>query len=134
MISRSVLRGLMALGLFVCAGNVAWAQRPAHYFPLHQPLSPYLYYSAINTTGLPNYYTYIRPQTQFRAFLERRVSENLRGGETGGRIRLDENRVAEIVARQLEVRETTGLGATALHGTYMDYSHYFSQPATRRRN
>jgi hypothetical protein len=123
--SRYLRHVLLSVGFLLMTSATAWAQRPAHYYPLHAPLSPYLYYSAINTTGLPNYYTYIRPAQRFQSYLERRPTDLARL-ET--RVRLDESRVAEMIQRHLEVRETTGLGAPATPATFMDYSHYFSRP------
>jgi hypothetical protein len=120
----------LVAGLFLASGGVARAQRPAHYFPVRPPLSPYLYYSAVNTTGLPNYYTYIRTTQQFQSFLDRsraqigRIENRLRLGDTGG--------VSDEAARQVELRETTGYGSPAVPGTFMEYSHYYSIRPGRR--
>jgi hypothetical protein len=130
MIANPLRVGLVAAGLFLLAGTSAWAQRPAHYYPLRQPISPYLFYSAINTTGLPNYYTYVQPRLQFQTFLER---TRLLTGRFDDRNRLGEIRLSPTPpTRVLEVRETTGYGAPALPGTFMEYSHYYSITPGRR--
>ncbi|MGE0756004.1 MAG: hypothetical protein AB7F89_19980 [Pirellulaceae bacterium] len=121
--------GLMAL-LFLSGSQAVYGQRPAHYAPSRPVLSPYFFYSAINTTGLPNYYTYVRPAIQFEAFLQR---SNVMAGRADTRSRLTDGEVTSIVERQLRLRETTGAGAPALPGNYMDLSHFYGTSATGTR-
>jgi hypothetical protein len=120
---------VLALGLLLMTGSAAWAQRSPHYSPVRPPISPYLYYSAINTTGLPNYFTYVRPAIQFQAFTQRRAFD----ARLETRVRMDDERVTGIVERQLRLRETTGLGAPAVAGTFMDFSHYYPPSGVVRR-
>lgn len=129
--------GVAVVGLFLGLSSEASAQRPAHYRPIRPPFSRYFGYSAFNTTGIPNYYLYVRPAQQYDAlqyqtFLEHERPETFEAA--GSRTTLDENRVRDIFDRQLELRGTTGVGAPAQAASYQNYSHFYPKvnlPARR---
>lgn len=130
MITRHLLGGLLAVGIFLGSSGVAMAQRPAHYVPVKPPISPYFMYSEINTTGLPNYYTYLLPAQQYRNFVSKTDPNFARFEE---RITLAGDRVEQLIERQLELRQTTGVGAPAAPATFMELSHFYNKPVGRKR-
>jgi hypothetical protein len=42
------------------------------------------------------------------------------------RMTLNEDRVADLVAERIEVRQNTGVGSVAQPATYMTYSHFYT--------
>ena len=71
MLAGSLLTGYWGV-LMALACQHAQAQRPAHYYPSRPTFSPYLLYNQVNLTGIPNYYTFVQPATQYRDFLQRK--------------------------------------------------------------
>ncbi len=127
---KSILRVVACLVAATCmADSQAQAQRPAHYYPARPTFSPYLLYRQINLTGIPNYYTYVRPATQYRDFLVRsQPSPRSRQRLVG-----DSDAVARIIERELRQRPSTGIGAAAIPARYGDYSHFYRAPGSGRR-
>ena len=117
-------------------GSAAFAQGtlPSHYIPVRPTISPYFAYSAINTTGLPNYYTYIQPLQQ-QALIGQRVQQQIRASSStaDNRVTLNERTFGEMLDRHLQQRLTTGGGAPATAATYQNYSHYYQRPGSGRR-
>ena len=127
-----ILAAICVLGLL---GEKAHAQtRPSHYVPARPTISPYFAYSAINTTGLPNYYTYIQPlqqQTQLALAAQADPRQTL---GYDNRIAFTERSLGEALDRQLRQRSTTGAGAPATAATFQDYGHFYpSMPKGGRR-
>lgn len=110
--------------------QAAMAQSSAQYIPPRPAISPYFAYSAVNTTGLPNYYTYIRPAQQARTFFEKEQANRARDE---ARLILDERRLDDLSQRRVDQRSTTGTGTTAVAGAFQQYSHYYPNPAVVRR-
>jgi hypothetical protein len=115
----------------ICGGAEAFAQLPAHYYPVKPPMSPYFAYSAFNTTGLPNYYTYVRPALQEQQYM-RMAEQASRAAMVSSRIVLSEQAVGEIVQRTLMERQTTGYGAPAVAATFQDLSNFYPRAAPAR--
>ena len=119
--------------LFAVEGSVQAQSHPSHFVPARPTISPYFAYSAVNTTGLPNYYTYIQPLQQHTqiaaAFTDPRVSLGYEN-----RAVLTERSIAELLDRQLRQRVTTGGGAPSTAATFQTYSHYYptANPVRRR--
>ncbi len=133
--SQTISRGRKLL--FVAAGLMmallaqqAEAQRPAHFYPARPTFSPYLLYRQVNLTGIPNYYSYVRPATAYRDFLTR-SQETYRPGQR--QTLISEQAVARIVTEQLRERGTTGIGAAAVPAVYGNYSHFYSSGNGPRR-
>ena len=124
---RSLLCVVAGL-LIALACQDADAQRPAHYYPARPTFSPYLLYNQVNLTGIPNYYSYVQPATQYRDFLSRAQPTN-RG--TGRETLVSEQAVARIIQQELRERSTTGIGAAAVPASYGNYSHFYSRPQGR---
>jgi hypothetical protein len=118
------------LVVLFCGSTQAFAQTPAHYYPVRPPISPYFAYSAINTTGLPNYYTYIRPAQQQAQYAMMAEQANRMSAAT--RVVLTEQSVGEMVQRQLMERQTTGYGAPAVAATFQDLSHFYPTTSQAR--
>ncbi len=130
---KSILRMVACLAagfVMATAASSAQAQRPAHYYPSRPTFSPYLLYRQLNLTGIPNYYSYVQPATQYRDFLIRgqtRPAAARRESLIGAR------EIANMVERRLEQRPSTGIGAPAIPARYGDYSHYYNAPAAGAR-
>ena len=62
---------LLATLFVVAMSESASAQRPGHYYPARPTFSTYLLYRQLNGTGVPNYYQFVRPASQYRDFLSR---------------------------------------------------------------
>lgn len=128
---RYFVWGLFAALLLIGSSESAQAQRPAHYYPARPVFSPYLYYGQFNSTGLPNYYTQVRPQTTFyRDFLSR---AHAAPRALDRQSLMGERQVAEIVENQLRQRLTTGIGQPSVQARFLDTSHFYTNPASRRR-
>jgi len=120
---------LVTAFLTVAACQETHAQRPAHYYPARPTFSTYLLYRQLNATGIPNYYQYVRPATQFRDFIGRSEART-----TSARQTLSvEGQVSEILDNQLRQRATTGIGQASVPARFNDTSHFYGPRATRRR-
>ncbi len=128
---RYFVWGLLAALLIIGSSSEAQAQRPAHYYPARPTFSPYLFYRQFNATGLPNYYTQIRPANRFyQEFVARsRAAPRIEARQT----LIGERHVAEIVENQLRQRATTGIGQPSIPAQFMDTSHYYPATPIRRR-
>jgi hypothetical protein len=122
------------LFLLFASSASAWAQypRPSHYYPARPPISPYFGYAQINTTGIPNYYTYVRPAQEQAALYTRTYSRN-NAFYTPPRTGVNESLIADMVVDRLNVRETTGIGAPSTAATFQDRMHFYPAPVTGRR-
>ena len=105
------------------------AQRPAHFYPARPTFSSYLLYRQFNGTGIPNYYQYVRPETEFRDYVTRNppVLANRR------QVLTVEQRVDQVLDSQLRQRLTTGIGNPSVPGQFNNTGHYYQRPAPRRR-
>lgn len=120
---------LVAAFMVIAVCQETQAQRPAHYYPARPTFSTYLLYRQLNSTGIPNYYQYVRPATQFRDFLSRSQARTTSARQTVS----VEGQVAEILDKQLRQRATTGIGQAAVPARFNDTSHFYTPRATRRR-
>jgi hypothetical protein len=110
--------------------NQAWSQpRATSYRPGTPPISPYFGYSQVNTTGLPNYYAYVRPQEQLRSLAQ---NESLTATQQTPAL-TSEKLQLQVVERLLQMRPSTGIGAEQRAGTFMNYSHYYTVPSQTGR-
>jgi hypothetical protein len=112
----------------------AWAQypRPSHYYPSRPPISPYFGYSQVNTTGVPSYYTFVRP-AQEQAALYSRTYSRTNAYYAAPRTAINESLIADMVVDRLDVRQTTGIGAPSVPATFQDRMHFYPQPVIGRR-
>lgn len=120
------------LGMLFVGGmaDSAQAQQPSHYYPARPTFSTYLLYRQFNATGVPNYYQYVRPSTQYRDFLTRRPPS------TAGSRRQTlsvEQQVATALENQLRQRSTTGIGRPSVAAQFNDTSHFYPPTPTTRR-
>lgn len=122
--------GVGALAFVVVACQNATAQRPNHFTPARQTFSPYLLYNQVNSTGIPNYYTYVQPATQFRDFVNQIPPETRRAPRQP---LVNERAVARILDQQLRERATTGIGAASVPASFGNRSHYYTAPRRARR-
>jgi hypothetical protein len=124
----------MVAATFLLGTAVAEAQfpRPAHYTPARPPLSPYFGYAQINTTGLPSYYTFVRPAQEAAALYSRTYSRT-NAYYTPPSGALNESLIADMVVDRLEVRQTTGIGAPSVPATFQNRLHYYSPSPISRR-
>ncbi len=108
---------------------------PSQYVPARPTISPYFAYSAINTTGLPNYYTYIQPLQQQSQLGYLALPASRAPLAYDGRMTLTESSLSELLDRQLRQRLTTGGGAPATASTFQNYSHFYPSlaPSPGRR-
>lgn len=121
----STLAVLFVVGL----ATESQAQRPAHYYPTRPTFSPYMFYRQFNGTGLPNYYTFVRPRSIYRDFLKREQAPSVQRNQR----LINEGDVSVIVDNALRERATTGIGQAAQAGRFMDTSHFYPSAATQRR-
>lgn len=125
------LPALVCAILFVAAScQSVDAQRPAHYYPARQTFSNYLLYRQLNGTGIPNYYSYVRPAQQNREFVSRARSYDSRGGRQSLNV---EQEVARALESRLTQRLNTGVGQPAVPAQFGETSHFYRRPQTRRR-
>jgi hypothetical protein len=118
--------------LFVATlATSAAAQGPAHYYPAKPTFSTYLLYRQLNTTGIPNYYQYVRPASQFRDFTDRTPAAI--GAEARRQTLTVEQQVAIVLENELRTRATTGIGQPSVPAQFNDTSHFFPRPDIRRR-
>ncbi len=120
----------LAVLLVTAMAQESHAQRPAHYYPARPTFSAYLLYQQFNGTGIPNYYQYVRPETQFRDFIVRNpaVLADRR------QVLTVEQQVQQVLQTQLRQRVTTGIGQPSIPAQFGDTSHFYQrpQPITRR--
>ena len=107
------------------------AQNPAHYYPARPVFSPYLFYGQFNGTGIPNYYTFVRPGQIYQEYASRRQTGNFDGDQRQRLI--SENQVEAIVDNQLRQRLSSGVGSTTLPAGFQDRSHFYPRPQAKRR-
>ena len=121
---------LLLAALFVIAAcQQTHAQRPAHYYPARPTFSTYLLYRQINTTGIPNYYSYVRPETQYRDYLSRSQARSNSSRQTLS----VEGEVSRILDSQLRQRASTGIGQPSIPARFNDTSHFYAPTRPRRR-
>ena len=131
MIKRNFVWGILAVLIGIALSDHAQAQRPAYYYPARPTFSPYLFYGQFNGTGLPNYYTQIRPASRYyQEYLSRsRVSQ-----QGGFRQTMSgERQVLSRIENQLSQRPTTGIGQPAVPAQFLDTSHFYPRSPQRRR-
>ncbi len=116
--------------LFSSAADVS-AQHPAHYYPARPTFSPYLLYNQFNGTGLPNYYSFVRPAQIYNDYASRTRPSYY--AESQRQSLISQQQVAEIVDNQIRERLTTGIGAASQAATFQNTSHYYPQQPPRRR-
>ena len=118
---------------FLLVGSVsdASAQQPAHYYPARPTFSPYLFYNQFNGTGLPNYYTFVRPAQIYSDYAARTRPSYY--AESQRQSLISQQQVAEIVDNKIRERLTTGVGAASQAATFQNTSHYYPVQQTRRR-
>jgi hypothetical protein len=107
--------GFLVLWLPAAAAH---AQRPARYEPSRSTISPYFGLFQFNTTPLPNYQAFVRPQQQLRYDLSVEAS---RLDRLERQIQLRETDQSSGLLRQTE-RET---GAPARAATFLDLGGFF---------
>jgi len=120
---------VMAALLATAMAQETHAQRPAHFYPARPTFSTYLLYRQVNGTGIPNYYQYVRPETQFRDFVQRDQSRL----NSRNQVLSVEAEVARAFDSQLRQRATTGIGQAAIPAQFGDTSHFYQRPEVRRR-
>jgi len=127
----------MNLPAFVCAVlfvavscQSVDAQRPAHYVPARQTFSNYLLYRQINGTGIPNYYSFVRPAQQSRDFASRAQVFDSRAGRQSLTVQQE---VARAIESQLTQRPFTGVGRAAVPAQFGETTHFYRRPPIRRR-
>ena len=107
---------LMPAGVFVlivlCVGDSRCFGQVLRYQPSSPAISPYLRLGQFNTTGVPNYYAFVRPLQQQRALNVRQQA-------------LSQRQNTEI--RSLQNQVQSGLAPTAATGT----GSWFMQPGSR---
>lgn len=126
----NVACGVLAALFMIGAATSASAQRPAHYYPTRPTFSAYLLYNQFNGTGIPNYYSFVRPEQNFRDY-----SRTVERFPTGQRqpVATVEEQVGRALDNQLRQRASTGVGAAAVPARYGDTSHFFPRTPPRRR-
>ncbi|WP_372718236.1 hypothetical protein [Novipirellula sp.] len=112
------------------ASNVS-AQQPAHYYPARPTFSPYLFYRQFNGTGLPNYYTFVRPREIYNDYVSRTRPSYY--AESQRQSLITQQQVSDIVDNQIRERLTTGVGAASQAATFQNTSHYYPRQLGRRR-
>ncbi len=120
---------LLAAVMVIGMAQSARAQRPAHYYPARPAFSSYLLYRQLNATGIPNYYSYVRPATQYRDFLARNPQAPNEGRQTLMRV---EREVARVVETQLRQRTTTGIGQPSVPAQFGEMSHFYPRSPVGR--
>ncbi|MFK8111290.1 MAG: hypothetical protein AB8B91_03785 [Rubripirellula sp.] len=122
---------LFAAMLTIAMADTAEAQRPGHYYPARPTFSTYLLYRQFNATGVPNYYQYVRPASQYRDFLSRSQPQN--GGGSRRQQLSVEQQVASALENQLRQRTTTGIGQPSVPAQFNETSHFYPRTPNRRR-
>lgn len=120
---------LLAAMLVTAMTQDAQAQRPAQYYPAKPTFSTYFLYRQLNGTGIPNYYSYVKPATQYRDFLTR--AQPMR--EEARTTLSVEGEVSRILDSQLRQRSTTGIGQPAYPAQFGETSHFYPRTPVMRR-
>ena len=118
----------MAALLVIVSSQGASAQRPRKFQPARATFSPYLLYSQFNGTGIPNYYSYVRPARDARDFVQRVQSVSQRQPLTTD----IEQAVDSALDEKLRQRQTTGSGQPFMPALFNDRSHFYPSPVQTR--
>lgn len=106
---------LASIAVLVCLSPVASAQGPrgARYQPARPTVSPYLDLFRLNTSPLPNYYTYVRPFQEQQAFNQQTTAalQQVRQGF----------QQSQALRQEDQTFAPTGTGAT-----FRNFLHYYS--------
>ena len=117
----------LAIGFVIGMSDTAEAQRPGHFFPARPTFSSYLLYRQVNNTGIPNYYSYVRPANQNRTLRPATINS------TSRRQALSiEDEVAKVLESQLRQRVTTGIGQPSVAAQFGDTSHFYPRTQITR--
>lgn len=108
------------------------AQRPAHYYPARPTFSTYLLYRQFNGTGIPNYYQYVRPATQFRDYVNN-VPLSPAAGRRTTQILDIEQQVERALETTLRQRPTTGIGEVSVPAQFGNTLQFYQRPPVTRR-
>jgi hypothetical protein len=122
--------GLLAALFVVGIADRASAQRPSHFYPARPTFSAYLLYKQFNATGIPNYYTFVRPEVNFRDYVRR--TERFPASQRQPVSNIEEQ-VGRALESQLRQRTSTGIGTPAVPARYGDTSHFFPTTTRPRR-
>lgn len=115
---------LLALALVADAAHCQ-VQR---YQPSTPTVSPYLNLTRTNLSGLPNYYSLVRPQLNQRAFNQQQLQTQARQAQT-----LDQLR-ADVQGSLTPTGKNAGFMTLGQSGAFLDTTRYYpSPPAIRRR-
>ena len=121
---RANLRWIAWITVALCgiSDSEALAQYPLPRRPITQTptLSPYLDLLSTQTGPLPNYFELVRPRQQLLSTLQRQ--ERAIGRQ---------QQQLQTLDRRVDSSVRAGVAPTGVHGTYVDYSHFY--PGLSRR-
>ena len=121
-----------AYGFTLFFTSASFGQQVRRYQPKTPTVSPYLNLLRFNDSGLPNYYSLVRPQQRQRAFNNQSRLLSRRQAITVGRLQNDFQKGRLPIA-------PTGTGSwfmkTSARSTFLDTSRFYPQTTlgTRRR-
>lgn len=125
----AVLLGFTSLWLFASSADAQYGV--GRYQPARPTFSPYLFYGQFNGTGIPNYYTFVRPGQIYQEYIHRNALTPNPGNDRQSLI--TEQQVSQLIDTQLRQRQTTGVGTNAVPASFQNTSHFFPVPRIQRR-
>jgi hypothetical protein len=133
----TLLSAVVLLSAAAVVGE-AHAQRPGSlpYQFSRPPISPYFDLFRRDTTGLPSYYQFVRPQLQFQRYVETETArvqrlQNEMQLQGGAQLRQRLGAPGDPSAVQLRATAQGAVPRTA--ATFMNHSHYFPAPPPVRQ-
>ena len=124
----SLLLTTAVLG-FVSFAYANSASAQSSYQPARPTFSPYFSYFQVNTTGLPNYQTFIAPERRIRAQFQQEQARIRSVEQTGIRLQRDVTRLAVGGL----VRQTDATRRVVPAATFLNYSGFYPQQQAARR-
>jgi hypothetical protein len=109
---------LLAVFVILAISRPALAQRSQRYTPSRPTVSPYFGFFQFNTSPLPNYWAFVRPEQEMMSFAER---EEQRIDRLERTIRLRESDEKRSLLRD----DPDELGAPARAATYQDLRGFY---------
>ena len=127
----------VAVATGLIATEQASAQPRVPYYQTRSPISPYLYLNRGSVGGVPSYYAWVRPQQELRDLAQGQQLQQQRvyGIERQLMVR-PATEAASGVAQpgELYLRPGTFAAPQNTVGGYMNYSHFYPNPAVSPRS
>ena len=120
-----LLLGLAILAVCLIVNSECYAQRSSRYEPSSPTVSPYLNLLRRDSGGVPNYYSFIRPQQRQQTVNNRQRVVNQ---QIGRALQRQQDELLQF-GDQMQTQITpTGSGSV-----FLNFSHYYFAPGRRDR-